>query len=152
MLNGLVLLGLVFLLKYTEYGATLMGYGIISIAAYIIFLLWVEITSSNESTTTPFHPTGSTTVRLSAAMGQAFSIQAFFIPIMRKSRNKTNFMLYTILTYLIGGIIYYYIAYIGAYGNPRDIQEYSTDLSHVSIPLSVKPLRDTSKIVSGLFE
>jgi len=54
-------------------------------------------------------------IGLSASMGQAFSIQAFFIPLMRKS-TKTNFMSYTVLTYVIGCILYVYIAYVGAYG------------------------------------
>jgi len=40
MINAVILLALVFVLKYTEYGAAIMAYGIVSIIAYIIFLIW----------------------------------------------------------------------------------------------------------------
>ena len=42
--NGVVLFGLVFVLKYFEFGASLMAYGIISIITYLIFLVWVTAT------------------------------------------------------------------------------------------------------------
>ena len=42
--NAFILIAFVFILKYFELGASLMAYGIISIVAYIIFLLWVVIT------------------------------------------------------------------------------------------------------------
>ena len=45
MVNAVALLGLVFLLKYMELGANVMGYGIISILAYLVFLIWVYVSS-----------------------------------------------------------------------------------------------------------
>lgn len=47
--NAVALLVLVFLLNYFHMGAKLMGYGIISIIAYCIFLIWVLATAPNPS-------------------------------------------------------------------------------------------------------
>jgi len=43
-INAIVLVAMVFLLKYFELGASLMAYGIISIITYLLFLLWAAIT------------------------------------------------------------------------------------------------------------
>jgi hypothetical protein len=40
-LNAALLFGIALLMKYFEFGANLMAYGIISIAAYMVFLTWV---------------------------------------------------------------------------------------------------------------
>lgn len=39
--NAFALLGLVFVLNYFHFGAKLLGYGIISIIGYCIFLIWL---------------------------------------------------------------------------------------------------------------
>jgi hypothetical protein len=44
--NFFILLGLVFVLKYFEFGASLMAYGIISIIVYLLFLIWVVATGN----------------------------------------------------------------------------------------------------------
>lgn len=44
--NAVALFGLVFVLKYFEFGASVMAYGIISIATYLLFLIWVVSTSN----------------------------------------------------------------------------------------------------------
>lgn len=51
--NALGLLGLVFLLNYFHMGAKLMGYGIISILAYCVFLVWVIATAPSGNNTIP---------------------------------------------------------------------------------------------------
>jgi hypothetical protein len=43
--NAMALFALVFVLKYFEFGASVMAYGIISIATYLLFLIWVVTTS-----------------------------------------------------------------------------------------------------------
>lgn len=43
--NAMALFALVFVLKYFEFGASVMAYGIISIATYLLFLIWVVATS-----------------------------------------------------------------------------------------------------------
>jgi hypothetical protein len=74
---------LIFILKYFEFGASILAYGIISIIGYVIFLLWVIITSPGGSN--KWSPFGTGEVDLAAAMGGAFSIQTFFIPVLKKN-------------------------------------------------------------------
>ena len=59
---------------------------------------------------------GEGAVTMAGSMGQAFSIQTFFIPILRKNQNQSSYQLYTLLAYSFGITIYMYIAYSGAYG------------------------------------
>lgn len=53
---------------------------------------------------------------MAAAMGQAFSIQSFFIPVLKKNSNPQKYVFYTMLAYIIGGLAYYDIAYMGSFG------------------------------------
>ena len=59
---------------------------------------------------------GSGAVIIAAAMGQAFSIQSFFIPVLKKNPNPEKYIFYTMLAYVIGGCAYFYIAYMGSFG------------------------------------
>jgi len=96
-----------------------MAYGIVSIIAYLIFLIWVVATYDQGNDSTPYKPFGAGVVTLAAAMGQAFSIQSFFIPVLKKNENPSKYTFYTMLAYIIGGLAYYYIAYMGSIGtNP----------------------------------
>ena len=45
LINAGVLFILIFVFKYFDFGASLMGYGIISIICYLIFLIWVVSTT-----------------------------------------------------------------------------------------------------------
>jgi hypothetical protein len=47
-------------------------------------------------------------------MGQAFTIQTFFIPVIKKTPNPSRATIYTLIAYIIGGISYYYIAFAGS--------------------------------------
>ena len=49
-------------------------------------------------------------------MGQAFTIQSFFIPIVRKVPNQSKYPLFVLIAYIAGGLAYYYIAYMGSIG------------------------------------
>jgi hypothetical protein len=91
-----------------------MGYGIVSIAGYLIFLIWVIATAPSGNNTVPAIGTGA--AGFAAMMGNAFSIQGFFIPVVRQFTNKKKHLLILLLAYIIGGLAYYYIAFIGAYG------------------------------------
>lgn len=53
---------------------------------------------------------------MAAAMGQAFSIQSFFIPVLKKNPNPEKYIFYTLLAYIIGSCAYFYIAYMGSFG------------------------------------
>lgn len=49
-------------------------------------------------------------------MGQAFAIQAFFVPVLKKSRNSKSHLKYIVIAYIAGGIAYSFIAFMGSYG------------------------------------
>lgn len=53
---------------------------------------------------------------LAAAMGGAFAIQTFFIPILKKNKNQNKYVFLVMLAYILGGAAYLYIAYMGAFG------------------------------------
>lgn len=59
---------------------------------------------------------GNGGVNLASAMNGGFAIQMFFIPVLKESPNPKNYVKYTLFAYIIGGMIYTYIAYAGAYG------------------------------------
>lgn len=79
--NAVALFALTFALNYFHFGAQLLGYGVISIIGYCIFLIWLIASAPSGPKTIPAF--GSGAVNLAASMGQAFSIQAFFIPVLR---------------------------------------------------------------------
>ena len=41
MINFLVLLAMVLIIKFKDFGASLMAYGVVSIVAYLLFVTWV---------------------------------------------------------------------------------------------------------------
>jgi len=49
-------------------------------------------------------------------MGQAFAIQTFHIPVLKKNNSPQNYGRYVLIAYVIGGLAYYYIAYMGSLG------------------------------------
>lgn len=91
-----------------------MAYGIISIIGYLFFLIWVIVTAPIGDTI--YRPTSTNFVNLAVAMGQAFSIQSFFIPILKKNNNTLRYTFYTFIAYIIGASVYLYIAYLGSFG------------------------------------
>jgi amino acid permease len=83
--NALFLLLLTFVLNYFHFGAQLLGYGVISIFGYCIFLIWLLASAPSGPMEIPEFGTGG--VNLAASMGQAFAIQTFFIPVLREIRS-----------------------------------------------------------------
>lgn len=49
-------------------------------------------------------------------MGGAYSIQTFFIPILKRNPNQNKYSLFTLLANVIGGAVYFYIAFVGSFG------------------------------------
>lgn len=93
-----------------------MAYGIISIISYMIFLIWVVATYNQGYNDTEYTAFGSGGITLAAAMGQAFSIQSFFIPVLKKNDKPEKYIFYTMVAYILGASAYYYIAYMGSIG------------------------------------
>lgn len=114
--NAVVLYILAFVLKYFEFGATIMALGIVSIIFYLMFLVWVIVTRDDGSGHHTYVAFGSGAVNLAAAMGLAFSIQSFFIPIIKKNPNTHRHVLYVVIAYILGSSAYYYIGYLGSLG------------------------------------
>ena len=59
----------------------MLGYGILSIVGYCIFLIWLAASAPSGDNTIPI--AGSGEVNMAASMGQAFAIQTFFIPVLK---------------------------------------------------------------------
>ena len=49
LLNAIVLFVITFAMKYYDFGAKLMAYGIISIISYLVFLAWVVGSENKEA-------------------------------------------------------------------------------------------------------
>ena len=69
-------------------------------------------------------------MQLAAAMGGAYSIQSFFIPVLKKNPKSHKYVFYTMLAYILGGLAYLYIAYMGSFGKTYLIKEFGTE--HIS--------------------
>lgn len=99
-----------------------MGLGIVSIVGYLIFLIWVVATAPAGHQEIPAFGEGE--VDFAAAMGSAFAIQGFFIPVLKRNKNPAKYIHFTLISYILGGIAYYYIAYMGAFGTQFMMQEF----------------------------
>lgn len=64
---------------------------------------------------------------MAAGMDQAFAIQSFFIPVLKKTSDPSKYVLLTVLAYIVGGFAYFYIAYMGSFGKSVSIQAYGID-------------------------
>ena len=93
----------------------MMGYGIISIVGYLIFLIWVV--AARPTGSNPFPAFGTGVAGFAAMMGSAFSIQGFFIPVLKDYPKSHRHVFILFLAYVIGTSAYYYIAYMGAFGS-----------------------------------
>jgi hypothetical protein len=146
--NAAALFVLVFVLKYFDFGASLMAYGIISIVTYLLFLIWVIATSDQGYNDVEYNAFGPGAATLAASMGQAFSIQSFFIPVLKMNKSPRNYVFYTMLAYIIGGLAYYYIAYMGSFGILEAIQAFCIASTWEKAPHS-KQSRGISELGPG---
>ena len=119
--NAAVILIWCVVLKFFEFGAHMMGYGVASIIGYLLFLIWVIATKPSGPNTFPSLGTGI--AGFASMMGSAFSIQGFFIPVLRSHPNPKNHVFILFMTYVFGILAYYYIAFMGAFGIILFIQE-----------------------------
>jgi len=85
---------------------------------------------------------------MAAAMGGAYSIQSFFIPVLKKNKNQNKYVFYTLLAYIFGGSAYLYIAYMGSIGTLTVIQVFGIVNLWVMILLK-KLCRDILEMVLG---
>lgn len=85
-------------------------------------------------------------INLASSMGQAFAIQSFFIPVIKKNPNVNNYLKYTAIAYLIGTAAYMYIAYMGSFGKNIIIQVFLIVLRNF---LSLKQFKTISPMDIG---
>ena len=53
---------------------------------------------------------------MAAALGQAFAIQSFFIPVLKQNNKPHKYKLYTLMAFVLGTLAYGYIAFMGSQG------------------------------------
>lgn len=100
----------------------LLGYGILSMIAYAMFIVWIMTKKTTYPESVPIEK--DTFVELGAAMSQGFSIHNMMIPIILRSQNPqdykkilSNYFLLTniVNVFVIGGLFYTFVAY-GSFG------------------------------------
>ena len=91
-----------------------MGYGVISIVGYLLFLIWVVASRPSGPQSVP--AIGSGFAGFASMMGSAFSIQGFFIPVLKSHPNPKKHVWILFISYVIGMTAYYYIAFLGSFG------------------------------------
>jgi hypothetical protein len=116
LINFVVLIIAIFIIKFKEFGASLMAYGIVSIAAYLLFLTWVVGSEDVKPDGKELGVINSNGIDLAAALGQAFAIQSFFIPVIKKNPKPHKHKFYLLLAFILGTMAYAYIAFMGSYG------------------------------------
>lgn len=53
---------------------------------------------------------------LAAALAQAFAVQFFFIPVLKKNKKTRKHRFYLLMAFILGALAYAYIAFMGSYG------------------------------------
>lgn len=51
-----------------------------------------------------------------AALSQAFAVQCFFIPVLKKNGETQKHKFYLTMAFIAGGLAYAYIAFMGSFG------------------------------------
>lgn len=115
--NAILVFLLVFLMRKFNMAVSLMGYGILSIVGYMIFVAWLL---ASAPTGDHVYPVGTWKFAdLCDTLATAFSLQGVFIPILRKNRLPDQNNLLLLMAYVLGGLVYAYIGFAGSFGNSR---------------------------------
>ena len=117
--NAVAVLIFIGLLKYFKFGTKMLGYGFVSIASYLVFLIYVLASAPKGSNEIPVWTWNFN--QILNALATAFSIQSVFVPIIKKCEEMSKYNMIILLSFLIGGSVYTFIAYAGAFGNISDI-------------------------------
>lgn len=112
--NAIGLFFLVGFMKKFNMGVNLLGYGIMSIIGYLVFLVW--LLASSPKGDQEFKVASWDFAELCDALATAFSLQGVFIPIIRKNSHPEKNNLLLGLSYVLGMVVYSFIGYAGAFG------------------------------------
>ncbi len=88
-LIAIFLVGLGILARYYRFEDDLLGYGILSMLIYAIFIAWTIINRQSGPKSLPI--ANGKFVDLGAAMSQGFSIHNMMIPIILRSNDPKNY-------------------------------------------------------------
>ncbi len=91
-----------------------MGIGVVTIAAYIIFVLWTFFTAPQGSNQVNAF---GTPYLLMSTLLMAYNIHDFIAQNIIKNPKKEDYRLIVIVTFILGTLIYMFIAEIGAFCN-----------------------------------
>ena len=122
-----------------------MAYGIISIAAYLLFVTWVVGSEEEKSDNKTLPYFGGNGMDLAAALAQAFAVQFFFIPVLKKNKKTGKHRFYLLMAFILGALAYAYIAFMGSYGTISITKEFYTE----TIMRKMEKQRKQSKDISN---
>jgi sodium-coupled neutral amino acid transporter 9 len=83
LINGVLVFILVFVMRKFDMSVSLLGYGILSIFGYMIFLVW--LLASAPSGTNKFPLTSWKFTDVYDALATAFGLQGIYVPVLRKN-------------------------------------------------------------------
>lgn len=122
--NSVILVGWCVMLKYYDFGAHIMGYGILSIVGYLLFLLWAGASAPEGEHRMPV--VGSSVVEFLTLMQYGLSVQTYILPVTLQHPNPRNHAKIILLGFIVGCAIYYYTSFIGAHGTHSPSQPLPT--------------------------
>lgn len=98
-------------MRYLNFGERLLALGILSIVAYVSFLIWSYSTAQYEPKRLP--PTAPKYIDLGAALMMGYSIHNFFVQVLYKTTTNDKFQKVVLAVYITGILVYTFIAYSG---------------------------------------
>lgn len=115
--SAILVILLIFIMRRYHWGVALLGYGGVSIGAYMVFLLWafldIQINPSDIHNTYPSF-TWNIAV-LCGTLASAFNLQGVFVPILRKNQNQQKNAKLLWLSYIFACLTYAIIGYVGSF-------------------------------------
>lgn len=112
--NFAVLIVLIFIMRKYHLGVSLLGYGIVSIVGYLLFLIWALASAPSGTNHYPI-ATGKVGTLLDT-LATAFSLQGVFVPILRNNLKQTQNGVLLVITYALGCFVYGFIGFAGSFG------------------------------------
>lgn len=108
----LILLGLTIIMRYYHFGEKLLAIGILSVIAYVSFLVWAQVTAPQGPKTLP--STGPYYTELASSLIMGYSIHNMVVQILLRTTTNNKFVKIVFWVYLSGFLVYTFITY-GAY-------------------------------------
>lgn len=108
----LVLLALTLVMRYYHFGEKLLAIGVLSVIAYVSFLVWAQASAPQGPKTLP--PTGPNYIELASSLIMGYSIHNNVAQVLLLTTTNDKFVKIVFWVYFSGFLIYTFITY-GAY-------------------------------------